>query len=193
MTTRPMSALPKFSIFVATALAILAVGFSASAAGSPPLAGSLSDFIVLDEAPPTPDTPFISADGGSIKLHDFAGKPLLVNFWATWCPPCIRELPGLEALSLQGERDGFEVLIISLDKGGPSVFKPFLSDRLGLEHLKSASDPRGKLARALGVRGLPATFILDSQSKLVGLKIGPAEWDSPEALALLKYYVKKGS
>lgn len=167
--------------------AFLAEG-TAGASG-PPLKGVFADnFILLDQPVPAPKTALSLLDGGEVTLHDYRGKLLVVNFWATWCAPCIRELPSLERLQINNSAEGLEVLAISLDRGGAAQVGPFLAD-LGIGQMDILLDPKLKLAGELAVNGLPTTYLLDQQGRILGALEGPVEWDGADALELLRYYL----
>ena len=115
-------------------LAALFLAASASSAKTaPPLVGDMVKFVPSDGGRIAPDTPFISAAGEPIKLESYRGKTVLLNFWATWCAPCIKELPALDRLSTELGGDRFEVLLVSIDRGG------FISSSLSLKSLVSAT------------------------------------------------------
>ncbi|MDA1309942.1 MAG: TlpA disulfide reductase family protein [Proteobacteria bacterium] len=173
-------------------LLVATVTLRAEAASSdPPIAGSMIKFVASDPPVPVPDTPFISADGQTIKLSDLKGRLVLVNFWATWCSPCIRELPSIDNLRRAVSDPRLEIILVSIDRGGAKVHQPFL-EKLGITALTSASDPRAALLRALKGPGIPITLLISPQSQVLGRLIGDAEWDSPEARALIQYYLDAG-
>lgn len=161
-----------------------------AATSGPPIVGPMIKFVASDPPVPVPDTPFIGADGESIKLADYKGQLVLLNFWATWCAPCIRELPSIEALSTSIQDTRFRVQLVSIDRGGAKVHGPFL-EKLGITALTSASDPRAALLRALKGPGIPITLLINRKGMVVGRLIGDAEWDSPAARRLIQYYLDR--
>jgi thiol-disulfide isomerase/thioredoxin len=176
---------------VLASFAIILTAFSsASPASTPPIEGSMIKFVASDPPVPVPDTPFIGADGASIKLADYKGRLVLLNFWATWCAPCIRELPSIEALATSVDDPGFVVQLVSIDRGGAKTHKPFL-EKLGITAIDSASDQRGALLRALKGPGIPITLLISPDGLVVGRLIGDAEWNSPEARALIQFYLDR--
>jgi thiol-disulfide isomerase/thioredoxin len=131
-----------------------------------------------------PSTPFL-VGGGERTLADYRGKALVVNLWATWCAPCVKEMPALNRLSETVEADGIAVLPLSADREGAPVVEKFYAVN-GIGHLPVMIDRMGKVARALAAPGLPTTVLYDREAKEVGRVIGPAEWDAPEAIAFLR-------
>jgi thiol-disulfide isomerase/thioredoxin len=145
-------------------------------------------FTYTEPARPVPETQFTDAAGDTVTLASFRGQVVLLNFWATWCAPCIREMPALDRL--QGDLGGrdFTVLIVSEDRGGAKVAVPFLR-KLGLTRLDTYLDPKGALSRAMGLNGLPTTVLIDRDGREVGRVQGAAEWDAPEAKALIRHFM----
>ncbi|MBT5110220.1 MAG: TlpA family protein disulfide reductase [Rhodospirillaceae bacterium] len=160
-----------------------------SAGETPPPEGWMAQFIRYAPARPAPDTPFVRENGDVVTLQAFKGKVVLVNFWATWCAPCIREMPSLDRLAAALGHEDFLVAAVSVDRGGAKVARPFL-DKLGVKELQLFFDPKMALAVKLGVRGMPTTFLVDRGGRVAGALVGIAEWDSPEAEALVRSYLK---
>ncbi|HEY5598142.1 MAG TPA: TlpA disulfide reductase family protein [Kiloniellales bacterium] len=168
---------------------LVAVSGPAPAAGGPPLADEFADnFTLLDPPVPAPLDAFQELAGRRVRLADFAGRVVVLNFWATWCAPCVREMPALDRMQALLHADGLTVVAVSVDRGGAALVEPF-AQRLGLKNLGLYLDPQSTLARAFGITGLPTTFVIDMDSRIVGALQGAAEWDSPAALALLRYYL----
>jgi len=166
-------------------------GNSAFASEPPPVSGWMEQFSFTQPPRPAPQTPFQVGDGTEITLGDFEGRVLLVNFWATWCAPCIRELPSLDKLQLKLGGEGLLVLAVSQDRGGAAVAAPFLK-KLDIYRLGLFLDPKMKLGRAFGVRALPWTILIGRDGKMVGQLPGYAEWDSDEGVALIRHYLRDG-
>ncbi len=164
---------------------------SVSWAGSePPLGEAFRDsFQAAKPDSRAPDTPFAGAEGKQLSFDDFKGRVLLVNFWATWCAPCVREMPALDRLQAALADEGLTVVTVSNDRGGEPIIRRFYEEH-GLQNLGIYSDPRNKLAAAFGVRGLPSTFFVDADGRLLGLVEGPAEWDEADAIALARYFLQ---
>jgi thiol-disulfide isomerase/thioredoxin len=146
--------------------------------------GELAKLVVHAEPRPRLDARFSDADGNPVGVADFAGKVVLLNFWATWCPPCRAEMPSIDRLAGRMAGDDFAVLAVSADRG--SIDRParFLAE-IGVKHLALMHDPGGKAMIGSGVLGLPVTLILDREGREIARLIGDAEWDSPEARALI--------
>jgi thiol-disulfide isomerase/thioredoxin len=158
-------------------------------AEAPPLAGEFADnFTLLNPPVPAPLDVFQDLAGGRVRLSDFAGQVVVLNFWATWCGPCVREMPSLDRLQATLRDEGLKVVAVSMDRGGVAVVKPFI-ERLGLSEMGIYLDPQNTLARAFGITGLPTTYVIDAQGRIVGAVQGAAEWDSPDALALVRFYL----
>ncbi|MFM7028635.1 MAG: TlpA family protein disulfide reductase [Chakrabartia sp.] len=130
-----------------------------------------------------PDVSFEASDGKIVKLADFKGQPLLVNLWATWCGPCIAEMPTLERLAAR-EAGALKVLAISQDMKGRSVVEAWWSKQ-GFKTLQPYVDAKADLGFALGGGSLPTTILYDKDGKEVWRMIGGAEWDSPAQKALI--------
>lgn len=155
------------------------------------LQGSVAKFALADAPKPLPDLAFTDADDKPLKLADYKGKTVLLNFWATWCAPCVKEMPSLDRLQAEVGKDRFVVLPLSLD--GPSRPKvaPFYADRK-LSNLGIYFDKGKKVMGALGISVLPTSILVDPQGREVGRLEGEADWDKPEALALMKAAIPSG-
>ena len=163
----------------------------AAAGQAPPLLGAFGDnFTLFDPPVPAPPETFAALDGAPVRLADFKGRVVLLNFWATWCAPCIIEMPSLDRLQAALGDRGLAVLAVSIDRGGAKVIRPF-AERLGLERLGLYHDSKAALFKAFGVTGLPTTFLIDRRGKIVGAYPGAAEWDGPEARALIEHYLRQ--
>jgi thiol-disulfide isomerase/thioredoxin len=162
---------------------------SAAEAARPPQAGDMRQFNLLDAPRPAPEVAFTDVAGREISLADFHGKLILLNLWATWCGPCVEEMPSLDRLQAKlGGRD-FQILAVSSDRAGAKVVEPFIA-KLGLADLKVYLDPKSKTNHAFGVRGLPTSILIDADGRELGRLEGAAKWDSPETIAFLKHFMK---
>jgi thiol-disulfide isomerase/thioredoxin len=131
-----------------------------------------------------PTTAFIDADGNDKSLADLRGEGLIVNFWATWCAPCVKEMPALDRMAGAAREHGLRVLALSADREGASVVRQFY-DVNGIGHLPVAIDKMSRVARAIGIDGLPTTVLYDAEGLEVGRVTGVAEWDTPPVIAFL--------
>jgi thiol-disulfide isomerase/thioredoxin len=129
-----------------------------------------------------PATPLTDPAGKTVTLAALRGRPVLLNLWATWCAPCVAELPTLERLAAaRGER--LQVVTLSQDLKGAEVVKPFLAAR-GFSHLGQWLDTDSAFSMTLGVN-LPATILYDAAGRELWRVSGPMEWDGPAAAALI--------
>jgi thiol-disulfide isomerase/thioredoxin len=137
-----------------------------------------------------PELTFTNREGKPAKLSDFRGRVTLINLWATWCVPCRKEMPALDALEGKLGGPDFSVLAINLDTGDRSKPQKFLGD-IGVKHLAYYEDPSTDVFQDLkrygrSIIGLPATVLVDRDGCELGVLPGPAEWASDDALALLR-------
>jgi thiol-disulfide isomerase/thioredoxin len=131
-----------------------------------------------------PATAFEDPDGAPANLADFRGRPVLVNLWATWCPPCIAEMPTLDSLAAR-EGDRLKVLTVSQDLDGRDKVEAFFA-RQGYRNLETWLDPKMALMEALKVDTLPTTILYDAQGREVWRVVGMEDWQSGRAALLLK-------
>jgi thiol-disulfide isomerase/thioredoxin len=161
-----------------------------SDAAAPPISGTVANFIPTVPAVPAPIEPFFDAQGRELSLHEFGGKVVLLNLWATWCAPCLKELPSLDRLQAALGGDRFQVVAVSIDRQGIDAVQPYFK-KLQISGLPIYVEPKSRLARALGLQVLPSTIIIGPHGTMQGKLIGAAEWDAPEALELLRYYIDR--
>lgn len=132
-----------------------------------------------------PEAGFTDADGATVTLADFHGRGVVLNLWATWCPPCVAEMPSLDRLARTLGQKDIVVLPLSSDRGGASVVRAFY-DRLKLTELRIWLDPRGTAARTLGARGLPTTLLIGKDGLERARLEGEADWSSPVMVAQVR-------
>jgi thiol-disulfide isomerase/thioredoxin len=147
----------------------------------------LGEFIPASPALPAPAVSFVDLAGNLASLSEFSGKVVLVNLWATWCGPCLREMPSLERMQSR-LGDKIVVVAISEDRGGSKTVEPFIG-KLGLKSVKIYLDPKSAVERAFKVQGLPTSFLIDREGRVLGRVEGAAEWDKPKLLGILKSFV----
>lgn len=154
--------------------------------------GAMEKFVFAASAREAPAEPFLH-DGAETTLRAFRGRTILVNFWATWCAPCIKELPSLDTLAGELGGDDFAVIAVAADPKGPEVAGAFL-DKLGIENLKLSADPKLALVIATGgSASLPLSVLYDAQGREIGRLSGEADWASAEAKALVRAAIGTGS
>lgn len=157
-------------------LVVLVVGVGAQGpAGPPAFKGALQSYKPADTLKPAPEIRFTDIAEKPLTLADFRGKVVLLNYWATWCAPCVEEMPSLERLQAKLAGADFTVLAISVDRQGLSIVQPFL-ERIGLKGLPIYLDRSGASMRAFTVRGLPTTMIIDRDGNEAGRLEGMAHW-----------------
>ncbi len=138
-----------------------------------------------------PTVALVDPAGKSLNTGALSGKPVLLNLWATWCAPCIQEMPTLDALA--GQYDGkLRVITASQDLQGAEKVTPFFA-RAKFQHLEPWLDRENALSTALGGEGvLPTTVLYDSSGQEVARVVGGFDWESPEAKALVDEVVDAG-
>jgi thiol-disulfide isomerase/thioredoxin len=147
----------------------------------------LGEFIPASPLQPAPAVSFVDLAGNTVSLSEFTGKIVLVNLWATWCEPCLREMPSLERVQSR-LGDKLAVVAISEDRGGSKTVEPFI-DKIGLKSVKVYLDPKSAIERAFKVQGLPTSFLIDREGRVLGRVEGAAEWDAPRLLEVLKSFL----
>ena len=128
---------------------------------------------------------FVDGEGAARSLAEWRGRVVLVNLWATWCAPCVEEMPALDRIAARLGGPDFDVVAISVDRQGAAVVAPFLG-KLGLSRLAPYLDPSNAAVRVLGAPGLPVSVVLDREGRELGRVLGAAEGDSPAFEALLR-------
>ena len=162
------------------ALFAIALAFAPTFAVAQP-----GNFILREPSEVMPDLQFTDDAGQTRTLTDFHGKVILLNLWATWCYPCRKEMPSLDRLQASLGGPDFEVVPLSIDRGGADAVKKFYAEN-GIQHLPIHIDQTGKAVFTLAAPGLPTTFVVDREGREIGRFIGPAEWDTPEMITFLK-------
>jgi thiol-disulfide isomerase/thioredoxin len=176
------------SAFVAIAL----WGATAGAAEPPKFAGISGDFSPIDPPEQIAAPNFQDKMGQPVSLDSFKGKVVVLNFWATWCPPCVAEMPALDKLQADMGGKDFTVVAVSTDREGIKKSAPFYR-RAGIKNLTLYNDTRGGMLDAFKAKALPVTIVLDREGRMIGRIEGAAQWDSPQAKALIEHYLKEHS
>ena len=176
-----MTELRSWTMSALVALAF-AVFFGAAKAGgqSPAI-----PFNVWESPRPIPDLAFVDVEGKQLSLSAFRGKIILLNIWATWCPPCRKEMPVLDRLEQALGGPLFEVVALSTDSSGLEAVNAFY-DTFWLKSLRIFLDEEGSAMRDFRIIGLPTTLLVDEQGREIARKIGPAAWDGTEVIAFLR-------
>jgi peroxiredoxin len=135
------------------------------------------------ESVAAPDFTLLTLEGRPAQLREFRGKLVLLNFWATWCAPCLHEMPSMERLYQTFKQTDFLLLAVSMDRQGEGVARPFV-DNLKLT-FPVLLDSTLEVSRQYSVRGLPTTYLIDPDGLLIGVVIGARDWHRTEAKALI--------
>ena len=147
--------------------------------------GPMAAFLVKTDRPTVPDLVFKDSSRNDIKLSKWQGRVVLLNLWATWCAPCRKEMPTLNDVQKQLGAKDFEVIALSVDRKGLEASSAFLKET-GADSLGLYVDATTQSLEDLQTFGLPVTFLIDRKGREIGRLLGPAEWNSAEAIALIK-------
>jgi thiol-disulfide isomerase/thioredoxin len=166
-------------------VSLLALATPAAALDEALLTGEMRRLDVA-ETPWTPEIDsFARADSTRGRLSDYAGEVVVLNFWATWCAPCKAEMPSLQALQDALGDDGLEVVTVAFGRHNPAQMERFWEET-GVTSLPLHLDAGSEMAGSMGVRGLPHTFVLDREGRVLAELAGEADWAAPETLALMR-------
>jgi thiol-disulfide isomerase/thioredoxin len=146
--------------------------------------GEMHAFMVVTDAPPQPDLIYLDGEGNEVRLSDFHGKVVLLNLWATWCAPCVEEMPALDRLEAQLGGDDFAVVTISMDRSIEQAREFYAETEI--ENLPLLHDGQFSSHTRVRARSLPMSVLYDRQGREIGRVPVPAEWDSQDALALMR-------
>ena len=145
-----------------------------------------SNVVTKRRQEPIVDVNFIDPKGETKTFNDFKGNYILVNFWATWCPPCVLELPSLEKLAKKLEKDGLQVIAISLDtQKDQQGIRDFLLNR-GIGDFAQYLDNLQSIQKSIYMRGIPTSVLLDPEGNILYVFEGDAKWDKPSALKFFR-------
>jgi len=175
-----------FAAMLYTGLVMLAnPGLADLAAAEALRDGDMKKLTFHSEAKDAGTSEFTTFDGDPLSLAEYRGKWVLLNFWATWCAPCRKEMPMLSELQDEFGGDTFEVVTIATGRNPPPAMESFFKD-IGVDNLPLHRDPKSGLAREMGVLGLPITVILNPEGKEVARMQGDADWASDNARGVLR-------
>ena len=160
----------------------------ANSTSIPNLVNQMKTFKLTTNTSSRPDISWKDANGNKVTLELFGGKVVLLNFWASWCLPCIRELPSINRLQAKLGGDKFTVIALNIDRGGKPIANRFRR-KLKLDKLDLHIDQKNSVARLLKIKVLPTTIVFDSKGREVGKMEAAAEWDTKEALSLIQYFI----
>lgn len=132
------------------------------------------------------DTPFFNAKEEPLTVSAFKGRGVVLNFWATWCAPCVREMPALDRLAGKLKGLGIEVVAVSEDRKAGAVVPPFLKAH-GIANLSPYYDDKGELSRKFGVDGLPTTVLIAANGREIGRVQGVLAWDTND---IASYFIR---
>ena len=179
-----------FRLFFLSLLLIFSLPVAAHHSKTEPSDGTVHSFRAITPAIKVPQFYFKDGNGKAIDLGAFKGKVVLLNIWATWCGPCIRELPALNRLQKQFADSDFIILPVSIDEKGLEVVKPFY-DRLKLNSLKMYSDTNKAMGVFFPMDVVPANFIINRDGMLVSFLRSYINWDDPEVTNMVNFYLKQ--
>ncbi|NDE90678.1 MAG: TlpA family protein disulfide reductase [Alphaproteobacteria bacterium] len=186
---KKLPSLQVFSVVVALFLSFALFNAPVYATEATPLLqGAMKDFTLQPTPKQWPDAVFKDVAGKPVKLSSFHGKLVLLTLWATWCPYCAQELPGLSDLQAMMDPTKFMVLPISIDKEGARIAKKYLEEKS--INLPTYADPKTEVSLALETHGIPFSVLLDKDGREIGRVHGQTDWMAPESIALIKAYIK---
>ena len=183
-----MKSLVSALVYTALSLGAIVAAHTASAdlaAAADLRDGDMKKLVIHDAPKATSGAVFQLEDGaGETSLEAYRGKYVLLNFWATWCAPCRKEMPQLSELQTEFGGDNFEVLTIATGRNSPTGIKKFF-DEIGVDNLPRHQDPRQALASEMAIFGLPITVLIDPDGQEVARLRGDADWASDSAKAII--------
>jgi len=144
---------------------------------------------IVKEKTKAPNFSLKCLDGRDVELKVFNGKLVFINFWATWCGPCKKELPSMEALYREFKDRGFVILAISVDYGGMPIVKEFIANHRYT--FPVLLDPKHKTLDLYRIKGIPTTLIIDRKGKWVGRVVGPRNWESGDAKSIISLLLQQ--
>jgi len=173
------------AVFIFVALTVLVIILSLKLNDS---SVEFSNQVAIEGDIPAPDFTFPGLDGKMVSLSDYKGKVVLVNIWATWCPPCVAEMPSMEKLYHKFKGENFEILAVSIDETGLKAVAPFMKKtRLTFPAL---IDSQGAIKSVYRITAIPESFIVDKQGLLIKKIVGPVDWASPQVFGFFSNLIQ---
>ena len=143
----------------------------------------------IDKGVPAPEFTLPGLDGNMVKLVDYKGKVVLLNIWATWCPPCVEEMPSMEKLYQELKDEDFQILAVSIDVSGGNVVAPFMKKhKLSFPAL---TDTQGTLKSLYRTTGVPESFIIEKDGIIAEKIIGPRDWATPAVISYFRNLIQR--
>ncbi len=185
-----MTILSRRTLVLSLTAGLLAASLSGGPvrAAGPELSGHMQNFQLVRSTRPRPADTWMDEAGKTVSLADFAGKVVMVNFWASWCPPCLRELPSINRLQAALGGKDFTVVALNIDQAGKSIAKR-LTRKLKLDKLALYLDPKSAVPKSWKIKTMPTTILFDRQGREVGKLEGGVEWDTQATIKLVKFFI----
>ena len=148
------------------------------------------NFQATDPIRLVPKLVFYDVDDKPLAISEYKGRGVVLNFWATWCAPCVKEMPDLDRLHALLKKEGIDVLALSVDRDALRLSKKFYKIN-AIRHMPVLIDKNRKVLRRLSIRGLPTTVLINPDGMEVGRIVGAIEWNSPENVAFLRHVLAR--
>ena len=174
------------AVFIFVAVTVLVIILSLNLNDS---SFKFSNQVAIKDNLPAPDFTFPGLDGKMVSLSDYKGKVVLVNIWATWCPPCVDEMPSMEKLYQKFKGKNFEILAVSIDEPGLKAVAPFMK-KSNLT-FPALIDSEGTIKAVYGITGVPESFIIDKQGILIKKIVGPVDWAATNVFRFFSDLIQK--
>ncbi len=196
-----MTGLLRHAAYVVFAMMLWALSAMAGDDSPPPFFASRAQFVEMRPLAGFGTFPMTRPDGRKIDLSAFAGRVVLVNFWASWCAPCVAELPALARVQQEFSAEGLQVAAVSIDAMSKAALGAFLH-RVGANNLAVYFNPAARpgspdiMPARIGpfrLHALPISYLIDRRGRVIGFFPGAAAWDSAEGKAFLRHYLKRRS
>lgn len=180
---------PFLFAFCACLALLVSLQARAQEALNPPLTGQMVKMEVFQKPIDIPEIVLASKPTGSVYLSQYQGKLVVLNVWVTWCPPCVAEMPSLDALQKSMDKEKVQVIAVSLEQDMDTVKKFMDEKKLGLTPFIDVNDSMSHLEALRNVMGVPVTLILNKNMQAIARYQGDADWSSQEAKNVIDYFV----